>query len=415
MRKIFMNESPLLRQATPATPSPAKGNLADVIIIGAGLSGVTYAHYAANAGKKVTLLEKRDTPGGCIYTTKLLDDFFTETGAHTFYSSYATLIEMIRKLGLWENILHQKKQSYKMLVDGKVKSLLSQASIARMILGFFLMGGDKSGKTVQEFYGKAFGEKNFEKFIRPVTSAVICQDSAQFAADLLLKSRPKDKDKSLKSFSVKDGLGGFISAAAKTEGVSLYTSTTVSSVERKDGGWLVKTDDGREFAAPRLVMATEAPQAAALMGLVSPALAEHLKKLPMTSSTAFSVATEAENMNMKPFGYLISTSLGCRSVVSRDVLPDNKHRGFTVHFKEAEFAAELPALYNVLGIKDSGALKSFQHTFTLPRLGVGHHKWLAELKEITAGIEGFDLLGNFYGGLALEDCALRAKEAASLC
>lgn len=40
----------------------------DVAIIGAGLSGLTFAAHAARAGKSVLLLDERGQAGGCLAT-----------------------------------------------------------------------------------------------------------------------------------------------------------------------------------------------------------------------------------------------------------------------------------------------------------------------------------------------------------
>ena len=386
----------------------------DILVIGGGISGITYAHYAACYGKKVTVLEKRNMAGGCLYTTFLKDGFFTETGAHTLYPGYAVIIEMIKNLGLEADILPQKPQGYKMLVRGKITSLFSQMSLPGLLLTpFRKIGLKKEGKSVRDYYSTLLGRRNYERLVHPATSAVICQDSALVAADLLLKKRPKDKDLP-RSFSMKEGMGFFMEKAAKTHGLSFFGGETVQTVEKNGSVWRIKTEK-LEIEAEHLVLAAEAPTAAHLIKTVSPELATHLHKLYMTEDTAFSVATEKANMTLAPFSYIISTDTLYRSVVSRDVIEDANYRGFTVHFKERAFERELPALYGILGIKDVNALSTFTHTFCLPRLAVGHAEWQRELFGLIGAIDNFDLLGNYFGGLSLEDCAIRGKEAALKC
>lgn len=208
-----------------------------------------------------------------------------------------------------------------------------------------------------------------------------------------------------------EGTGTLMKKAAESPGVRFLGGTAAHALEKTASGWLVKAE-GLEIEAQHLALATEAPRAAELLRSLSPALADHLEKLPMSESTAFSVATEKDNMSCPPFGYMISTHPAYRSVVSRDVVADERYRGFTVHFVKSGFDDALPDLWRILGIKDPRALATTRHTFTLPRLGVGHEAWRAELSAICAGIGHFDLLGNFFGGLALEDCAVRGKEAA---
>ncbi|MCF8381775.1 MAG: NAD(P)/FAD-dependent oxidoreductase [Bacteroidales bacterium] len=53
----------------------------DIIIVGAGLGGLTAGAKLAKAGKKVLLLEQHDRPGGCA-TTFMRKDFTMEVGLH---------------------------------------------------------------------------------------------------------------------------------------------------------------------------------------------------------------------------------------------------------------------------------------------------------------------------------------------
>jgi len=53
----------------------------DVIIIGAGLGGLTAGAKLAKEGKKVLLLEQHDRPGGCATTFKRRG-FTMEVGLH---------------------------------------------------------------------------------------------------------------------------------------------------------------------------------------------------------------------------------------------------------------------------------------------------------------------------------------------
>ena len=53
----------------------------DIIIIGAGLGGLTAGAKLAKEGKKILLIEQHDRPGGCATTFKRKDLVF-EVGLH---------------------------------------------------------------------------------------------------------------------------------------------------------------------------------------------------------------------------------------------------------------------------------------------------------------------------------------------
>jgi oxygen-dependent protoporphyrinogen oxidase len=71
----------------------------DIIIIGAGLTGLTAGYYLRKAGKKVLLIEQHDRPGGVIRT--ITEDGFTfEAGPNTGVISTAELVQLFHDLKL---------------------------------------------------------------------------------------------------------------------------------------------------------------------------------------------------------------------------------------------------------------------------------------------------------------------------
>ena len=71
----------------------------DIIIIGAGLTGLTAGYYLRKAGKKVLLIEQHDRPGGVIRT--ITEDGFTfEAGPNTGVISSAELVQLFHDLKL---------------------------------------------------------------------------------------------------------------------------------------------------------------------------------------------------------------------------------------------------------------------------------------------------------------------------
>ncbi|MBL7473244.1 flavin monoamine oxidase family protein [Robertkochia sediminum] len=73
---------------------------ADIVIIGAGLSGLTLNYLLKDSGLNVVLLEARDRIGGRILTLKKEDEPTVEMGATWFGNKHLHLIAMLKELKL---------------------------------------------------------------------------------------------------------------------------------------------------------------------------------------------------------------------------------------------------------------------------------------------------------------------------
>jgi monoamine oxidase len=72
----------------------------DILIIGAGLTGLTLAYYLKKLKVNVTLVEARERLGGRIYTLHNVDDPPVEMGATWISSQHTLLLELLEELDI---------------------------------------------------------------------------------------------------------------------------------------------------------------------------------------------------------------------------------------------------------------------------------------------------------------------------
>lgn len=71
-----------------------------IIIAGAGPAGFATAKWLNDRGHQVTLLEKRDVPGGKVSAWQDADGDWVESGLHVFFGAYHNLLNFLAEVGL---------------------------------------------------------------------------------------------------------------------------------------------------------------------------------------------------------------------------------------------------------------------------------------------------------------------------
>ncbi len=76
----------------------------EVLIVGGGLAGLATAADLAEAGARVTMLEKRAVLGGKVSSWQDADGDPVESGLHVFFGSYTHLLALMRRVGAFGHI-----------------------------------------------------------------------------------------------------------------------------------------------------------------------------------------------------------------------------------------------------------------------------------------------------------------------
>ena len=91
----------------------------DYLIVGAGLYGSVFAREAVDAGKRVLLIDKRNTIGGNIYTEDIEKIHVHKYGAHIFHTNNKEVWEYITKFATFNRFTNSPIANYK----GEIYSL----------------------------------------------------------------------------------------------------------------------------------------------------------------------------------------------------------------------------------------------------------------------------------------------------
>lgn len=381
----------------------------DMIVVGAGISGLSLAYQVAQVGKKVLVLEAEDRIGGCLnthYHNK--NDFWVEMGAHTFYATYTNLIGLIQKSGLESDIVAREKVGMKVFTDKheKIMSKVSKFELIRSVPNLFF--SKREGKTVKEYFGKIVGKKNYEKVFNRMFSAVIVQKADDFSAEFFLKRRKTKSKDHPKSFVLKNGMQSFMQALTQSDNLTVLSNQKVSDITKEEG-YQVKTESGKEFTTKDIAFAVAPAAAGEMLTNVSSELSTLLKEYQTKNITSRTVVLPKEKVTFDPVSFIIPLQGSCLAMVTRDVLSHNEFRGFSFHFEERNGSKENQEQFmsELLGVEQLGESKEANHQ--LPVLKLGHGERIQKI-ESYAKEAGIYITGNYFNGLSLEDCVERSTQ-----
>lgn len=91
----------------------------DYLIVGAGLYGAVFARQAADAGKKVLVIDKRSHIGGNVYTEKVEDIDVHVYGAHIFHTNDEAVWNYVNRFATFNRFTNAPIANYK----GEIYSL----------------------------------------------------------------------------------------------------------------------------------------------------------------------------------------------------------------------------------------------------------------------------------------------------
>ncbi len=389
----------------------------DVVVVGGGISGLTFAFEAARAGRSVLVLERSGKPGGCLSTHRMAGGYWFELGAHTCYNSYVGFTGLIDACGLRGEVLQRAKTHLRFL-EGDELVPGSNLGVMLRLFGWFeaatslprMIGAKKDGKTVEEFYSSIVGKRNYAKVLGPMLSAVPSQSADAFPAGMLFKMRDTRRKDFPRSFTLRGGLQSVTDALGRQPGVEVATGRTAVSLSADGPGWAVVTDDGERHEAGVAAVATPPSAAAAVLGGAAPDLAAQVSRVKDTVVETLAFAVQASKVSKLPVSmFLVPRKDVFHSAVTRDSVPDAEWRSFAFHFKPGLAPEErLARVTAVLGLRREDLEDVAEKRTTLPSPSLGHERIVEEIDRLSAG-KRLAVLGNWFGGLSIEDCVDRSR------
>ncbi len=379
-----------------------------VVIVGGGISGLSFVSQAIQADYQTTLIESTDRIGGC-FDSHRFGDFSLELGAHTCYNSYRGLISIIEKYALADALLKRNKVSFMVYNKGKVEKIVKHLSFLEILVSLPKIFNIKKGNlSVKDYYQAILGSNNYKNILGPSFNAVLSQDAGPFPADSLFKKRERRKD-IFRSYTLRGGLQTIADKISQDKKLTIHTTCTLTKIMKTDSGFQLTLSSGELLQTDFLVLATPVSSATAYLKDLYPNIASELSKIETAQVESVGVVVDKMKVKHPPFAGLIPTNDDFFSVVSRDVITHEKFRGFTFHFRPGllDEKQKLAKITQVLGITQDDLIDTEERTRSLPKLSMQHKNILAKIDQALIGTNIY-LTGNYFQGLAVEDCINRS-------
>ncbi|AGA90874.1 protoporphyrinogen oxidase [Thioflavicoccus mobilis 8321] len=385
----------------------------DHIVVGAGISGLGAAYFAARAGHPSLVLERSDRIGGCINSHRFTtcSDFWTEAGSHTGFNSYGTLLSILEDIGQMPRLTAKEEAPYQLWRGGqlaKITSALHPLEAAISLPRLFTT--PKAGASVSEYYGRGLGRRNYRDLLSPAFQALICQPADDFPAELLFRRKPRRKDV-LRKFTMPTGLSEIPAALARQTDIEVRTEQEVIAVARDGQGFRVRLGDDEELGCNYLTLAVSPEIVARLLPDDLPAAKAAVGTVGMAEIDTLLLAFRSADLDLPRLAGLISVDDAFYSAVSRDYLADPQYRGFAFHFRPGALDAgtQLTAACRALGADPIKVVEIAHVANRLPALRKGHQIVVDQLDADLAGGR-LAVTGNWFYGVSLEDSLTRSRQ-----
>ncbi|MFD3005490.1 protoporphyrinogen oxidase [Thermus tengchongensis] len=438
--------------------------MAQVVVVGGGWAGLAAALALKDAGVDFLLLEGSSRLGGKVRTHRQ-EGFLVEGGPDASVRYKKEVLELGERFGLEpigtlpakpaayilrKGKAHPLPEGLLQIVPGDLKGLartplLSLSGKLRALYDLLLPRGGKEDESLREFVERRLGLEVFNALVAPLAGGIYGGEpeelSMRAAFPQLLELERKHRSLLLGAmrarrargsreggslfFSFQEGLSALTRKLAEEVQEKALLATPVLGLEALKGGYRLHTPRG-VLEAEAVVLATPAPQAAALLRPFLPEATALLKGIPHTPAATVSLAF-AEELPVAGHGLLIAKGEGYRArgfTWTHQKWPGRAPEGWSlvrVYFSgeparlsEAELArVALEELRRFLG-KEVRPERTWVFRFPegMPAYRVGHVERIERLEMALLKAPGLFLAGNYLQGVGLPEVVRSGQRAA---
>jgi protoporphyrinogen/coproporphyrinogen III oxidase len=442
-----------------------------VAIIGAGLTGLTAAHYLKKSGLAFTIFEKNKTPGGVIRTFSE-NGFIYETGPNTGVLGHPEVIELLEELHpncelevadqsaksrwIW------KKDRWQPLPSGLLSAvstpLFTFGDKLRILGEPFRKKGANPDESLADMVVRRMGKSFLNYAVDPFILGIYAgdpnylipkyalpklynleQNYGSFIRGAIKKSREskseRDKKATREIFSVKNGLRNFIDALVKSVDKSniLTGCRDIRIIPDGDNRFQVSLQNATYENFTHVISTAGAHELHQLIPFAGSELENHITCLKYAKVAQISIGFKKyDGIPLRAFGGLVPFEehrdiLGALFISSflKDRAPEGGallsvfmgglRRPELAELSDSEIVSIVEREINdMMRLKEfkPDLLKIHRYDHAIPQYGPESEKKLAAIELLETQYPGLNLAGNLRDGIGMADRIKQGRDIA---
>ncbi len=424
----------------------------DVLIVGAGISGLSLGVHLKREGFKVKVLEKEEIEGGNIKTIKK-DGFILELGPQTILAD-KKVEEFLQDVGIKPQYAQEQAKIRYIYKKGKLiplpmspisfltSPLFSLSGKLRVLKEPFIRPSIKTEESIQEFVIRRLGKEFLDYVVGPFISGVYAGDPKELSVKYAVRRvyeleqrfgsliKGAIKLKALgpggRLISFEDGNHTLIKRLG--ESLDLEKENVVLRIRKKEAKFIVDAKGGK-YEAKAVVISAPATSASYLLREISWSASQVFDQIYYAPVVV--VHASVDRGSVPPgFGFLIprvenKKMLGVlfSSQIFKDRAPENKEL-LTIYMggatdpevidyeDEKIFSLVEKELKEILSVNKVEFLNLTRWKRAIPQYTLGYGKYLELAKTLEEENPGLFLTGNYLYGVSVADCIRASYQVA---
>ncbi len=443
-----------------------------VAVIGAGISGLSAAHFLKRGGAEVEVLEKAGVPGGTI-GSKLVDGYLVENGPNSTSETNLVIDELLSDLSIKEEKVYADENAkYRFILrDGKLHALPSgpgsffstklwTLSAKLRLFGEPFVGRAAYEESVADFVTRRLGQEFLDYAINPFVAGVYAGNPSELSVRAAFpklyaleekyggllkgtvkgarerKKRPEKARISSKLFAFKSGMGILPSRIAKSLDRSVRYDVSVEGIKSDGGKYIVSFLNNRKLendAFDAVVLSVPSYAAAGIVKSWLPELSSELSKIkyPPVAVAVLGYKREQIKIDLRGFGFLVPEIENRKilgTIWSSSIFPERAPEGsvelttFVGGSRQPKLAAEPADEIAKVAHKENAALMNIEGDpafravmkwdKAIPQYNIGHLAIIDAVRHVESLHKGFYICSNYREGISVSDCIANGKKTA---